>query len=281
MTKTKPPQGSGGVPDREVTTEPTAAALFLNAALNLARDGLPVLPLIPRGKRPRFHGSFKNATTDESIITAHWRRHRLDNVGVRPPRGVVVLDIDPRHGGDREMSRLVAENGPLPETWRTRTGSGGWHLWFRTGDIEVRSTLAPGIDLKTGRNGYVVAPPSTHPEGGQYVWHVWPGRRHRHPADAPEWLRAAVQPAPPPPRWTHTANGMNAHGEFTVHCLAARVSAAREGTRNRTLYGAVRDAWKQGDLDTYEPDLIAAAVSTGLTLPEVTAVIRSVRGGHR
>lgn len=256
-------------------------SVMLDAALNLARDGLPVLPLVPHGKRPRFKGSFKDASTDETIITAHWRRHRHDNVGVRPPRGVLVLDIDPRHGGDAELARLIAKHGPLPETWTTRTGSGGKHLWLTVGEIPMRSALAPGIDLKHGATGFVVAPPSVHPNGSQYVWHTWPGRRHPKPADAPEWLRTAVQPAPPP-RWTHTtANGMNAHGEFTVQCLTARVSAAREGTRNRVVYGAVKDAWKQGDLDAYEPDLIAAALSTGLTLPEVTAVIRSVRGGQR
>lgn len=253
---------------------------MLDAALRLAEAGLPVFGLLPRQKKPRFLGGFKNATTDTAALTAHWRRHRNDNVGVRPPRGVVVLDIDPRHGGDTELTRLLNRHGPLPETWTVRTGSGGHHLWFVVGDIPLRGALATGIDLKSGRNGYVVAPPSLHPSGSQYVWEVWPGRRNPRPAHAPHWLSIAVQPAPVP-RWTYTSNGMNGHGHYTIQCLVARIAAAREGTRNRIVYGAVKDAFRQGDLDTYEADLIAAALSTGLGFAEITAVVRSVRGGGR
>lgn len=254
------------------------SAEMLPAALALADAGLPVFPLVPRGKKPRFTGSFHDATIDRGVIEAHWRRHRHDNVGCAPPAGMVVVDVDLRDGGDTELARLVAERGPLPETWTAQTGSGGLHRWFNVGDVgEIRGKLCRGVDLKHGGTGYVVMPPSIHPCGGRYWWRRSP--RGRHPAAAPEWLREAVQ-RPTVDRWTHTVNGMNGRGEYTVQCLAARISAAREGNRNTTVFGALKDAARQGDLDVFEADLTAAAVATGLPVSEVEAILRSVRGGR-
>lgn len=253
---------------------------MLDGALALARDGLPVLGLWPESKRPRFMGAYKTATTDELAVTEHWRRYHRDNIGVRPPEGMVVLDIDPRSSGDRELERLLWEHGPLPETWTVRTGSGGKHYWFTVGDIPLRSTLARGIDLKSGRNGFVVVPPSIHPDGGQYLWEVRLSRRCPQPAPAPDWLKQAVQQPDPMIRWTQTANGMNGHGEYTVQCLVARINQAREGRRNTVFYGAVKDAHRQGDLAAYEADLAAAALAVGLEPSEVASTLRSVgRGG--
>jgi Bifunctional DNA primase/polymerase, N-terminal len=257
----------------------TADYAMLNAALDLARMGLPVFPLVPQGKKPRFEGSFHNATTDPTEITAHWRRHRHDNIGTRPPAGVIVLDVDPRHGGDIELACLTAEYGPLPETWTTQTGSKGLHYWLDLGGSigAMRGTLCKGVDIKHHDNGYVVVPPSLHPCGQRYWWRKSP--RGSRPTPAPPWLRMAVQ-RPNPDRWAHTVNGMNGHGEYTLQCLVARISAAREGNRNKTLYGALKDAQKQNDLNAFEADLVCAAVGTGLDIHEVEATLRSVRGSR-
>jgi hypothetical protein len=251
--------------------------LLLNGGLDLARIGLPVFPLVPHGKEPRFKGSFHNATTNPTEITAHWRRHRNDNIGVRPPEGVVVLDVDPRHGGDVELACLTAKYGPLPATWLPRTGSGGWHYWFTTTATSgIRGTLRTGIDIKHHGSGYLVVPPSVHPCGDRYWWQRSP--RGPTPTAAPPWLESGIR-RPIGDRWAHTVDGMNGHGEYTLQCLVARISAAREGSRNRTLYGALKDAQRQGDLDVFEPDLAAAAVGIGLDHREVEATLRSVRGG--
>jgi hypothetical protein len=255
----------------------TADYTMLNAALDLARAGLPVFPLVPQGKEPRFKGSFKDATTDQTAITAHWRRHRRDNVGVRPPAGMVVLDIDPRHNGDVELACLTVEYGPLPETWTARTGSGGWHYWYSTAvTTGIRGHLRAGIDIKHHGSGYLVAPPSVHPCGDRYWWQRSP--RGPKPTAAPRWLETGIR-RPIADRWTYTAEGMNGHGDYTLQCLVARISAAREGNRNRTLYGALKDALRQGDLDAFEADLVSAAVAVGLDMSEVDSTVRSVRGG--
>jgi hypothetical protein len=150
------------------------------------------------------------------------------------------------------------------------------HYWLTVGEVDrIRGKLCRGIDLKHGGTGFVVCPPSVHPNGGLYWWARSP--RREQPALAPDWLRAAVRP-PEMPRWTYTVNGMNGRGEYTSQCLVARISAAREGTRNRTLYGALKDALRQGDLDAFEPDLAAAAIAVGLPAREVESTLRSVRG---
>jgi hypothetical protein len=240
-------------------------------AAELAAIGLPVLPLLPRTKRPRFDGGYKIATCDQKIIAAHWRRYREDNVGVRPPRGVGVLDVDLRNGGEESLRALTRRHGAIPKTWVTRTGSGGWHYWLTVGDMPVRSRLGAGIDVKHGGNGFVVAPPSVHPCGGVYVWQIPPLGR---PALAPWWLRCALAA---PVYSAPLIDGGRGHGPFCLAALVGRIHAAPEGRRNTTLYGAARDAAKQGDLDAFAEALVCAAVARGLPPVEAEATIRSAR----
>ena len=57
-----------------------------------------------------------------------------------------------------------------------------------------------------------------------------------------------------------------------------RINSATEGRRNITVYGAMRDAAADGNLDAYEYDLVAAALGIGLPDAEVAAIVSSVRG---
>jgi len=80
--------------------------------------------------------------------------------------GLVVADIDPAKGGMASLADLV-ERGMCPPTRFLRTGSGGWHLYYRHPGhhLQIPSTnskIAPGIDIKAD-GGYVAAPPSVHP----------------------------------------------------------------------------------------------------------------------
>lgn len=238
-------------------------------ALGLAAAYLAVLPLLPRDKRPRFCGSFHNATCDPEWIDQHWYYHPRDNVGIRPPWGMAVLDVDGRHGGWTSLSRLRAEHGPLPETWSVRTGSGGRHLWFVVGEMELRGHLAPGIDIKHGENGYVVAPRSVHPNGVVYQWLSPP---LGEPATAPTWLRERLR-APVYDRsdYEPRADVGTGHGPYSLACLLGRITSAVEGRRHVVVYGAFKDAAAQGDLDIFEADLTAAALAIGLPRSRSTA----------
>jgi hypothetical protein len=102
--------------------------------------------------------------------------------------GVWVLDIDPDTGGLDTLARLEQAHGPLPATWRSRTGTGGEHVFFAAKDDSVRnsaSQVEQGLDVR-GAGGYVVLPPTMHRAGRRYEWITPPGRTP--PASAPPWL---------------------------------------------------------------------------------------------
>jgi hypothetical protein len=150
-----------------------SAAGILDAALELAAAGWRVFPL--RGKAPAIAkeaggNGVLDATTDPATITAWWTgRYRRCNIGARVPDPLVVIDIDPRHGGHLTLAELEDEHGPLPETLTVLSGrgDGGRHLHYRRphGPLSA-SRLGAGIDVKTSA-GYCVVPPSTHPDTGQ------------------------------------------------------------------------------------------------------------------
>jgi hypothetical protein len=123
------------------------------------------------GKHPRTRRGVKDATTDATTITGWWARWPDANIGVATGSGLVVIDIDPAHGGDKSFSAAVARLGDLGPTRMCRTGSGGRHLYYSTGTRIPCSQgrLGPGIDVR-GEDGYVVAPPSLHISGRRYVW---------------------------------------------------------------------------------------------------------------
>ena len=142
----------------------TAANPLLLAALAYAKRGWPVLPCRPRDKRPVTKHGFKDATTDRGAIVQAWATNSEANVGIATGvvSGLVVLDIDPRNGGDKNLAELERVHGPLPETVSVATGGGGRHLYFATSAASVPSgDLADGVEVK-GDGRYVIAPPSTH-----------------------------------------------------------------------------------------------------------------------
>jgi hypothetical protein len=116
-----------------------------------------------------------DATTDASVIEGWFTVWRDAGVAIRTGDGVVVVDIDPRHGGHTTLAMLQEEYGELPPTATVTTGGGGRHFYF-VGDARC-GVLGRGVDLK-GRGGYVVAPPSPG-----YEW------AHEGPlAELPAWV---------------------------------------------------------------------------------------------
>lgn len=109
------------------------------------------------------------------------------NVGILTGDGFVVVDIDPRSGGDETWARLVAANGEAVATVESKTGGFGRHLYFRHHGPVVGS-LGPGVDVKA-TGGQVVEYPSVHPEtGNQYEWVTGKDPRDATICDAPGWL---------------------------------------------------------------------------------------------
>lgn len=159
----------------------------------------------------------QHATPDE--ITHWWRGWPQANVGVVTGRvsGIVVLDVDPRAGGDEALRDLEAQYGPLPETPEVLTGGGGRHIYMAYPDGGGASAvLAPGLELKAD-GSLVVAPPSIHASGRQYEWevHHWP---HRLPlAPVPDWVLALARRSGgqgrPPEAWREHVRRTYPEGE--------------------------------------------------------------------
>lgn len=144
------------------------------AAVAYAEMGLAVIPLKPRDKVPWIKGGSTKATANVEQVRGHWLRHPEHNIGIvcgDVSDGLVAIDIDRK--GDVDGWDFVNEfemESPLPEAPMVRTGSGGNHLLMRfPGKVINRQNAELGIDIR-GHNGYVVAPPSIHPNGSAYEW---------------------------------------------------------------------------------------------------------------
>lgn len=144
-------------------------------ALRLANLGFHVLPLKKADKVPEgrlVKNGFKNASNNSTVVGQDWwGQFPSCNIGIATAAsGLLVIDIDPRNGGDPaafEQEHLAGITTPISESGRR---DGGRHYYFKAPGFPVKDApVAPGIDVKA--QGYVVAPPSIHPEtGNAYRW---------------------------------------------------------------------------------------------------------------
>jgi hypothetical protein len=172
-----------------------SSGLLMKAALDFGRLGWSVIPIESRGKRPLVRWQVYQHRRPAPTEINDWFRHWPDaNIAVVTGvvSGVVVLDIDPRHGGDSSFQELERQHGPVTETVETRTGGGGRHLYFtHPGEIlHNRVGIATGIDLRAD-GGYIVAPPSVHGSGEPYRWERSPDVCGL--ASLPGWLSESSQ----------------------------------------------------------------------------------------
>ena len=199
------------------------------------------------GKHPMTDHGFKDASVDEGMIRHWWEGEPDANIGVRTGEesGIVVIDVDPRHGGDVAFEALLAQHGPLPVTPRVRTGGGGWHIYFAHpgGGLRVgnRQDMVPGVDVR-GDGGYVLGAGSNHVLG-DYLLESGLGLHDVPLAPMPLWLldlilgnEAEPLPVPVPPTPTSPTQG----GE---QLAVLPEGALGKGQRHPTLFamaGAMR-----------------------------------------
>lgn len=169
------------------------------------------------GKHPILADWPRRATRDPATIAAWWQRWPLANVGVALGSGHVVLDVDPRHGGDEALADLEAAHEPLPPTPTVLTGGGGTHYHFVAPPDVPTVTLAPGLELKAA-GAQVVLPPSRS-AAGLYRWDAG-----AHIADLP---------LAPLPDWLLTLAHQARHRSGRLGELPA---AVRQGERNVLLF---------------------------------------------
>lgn len=237
----------------------------VHPAVELARQGWSVFPCHETGKKakaPRTPHGHKDATTDPDTIRSWWTTWPNALIGAPVPGHLLVIDIDPRHGGSMDALEIVT--GPLPETLTTVSGrgDGGQHLYFFKPAGTLTSTALPaGVDLKVGGKGYCILPPSRHPStGNPYLWKTAPIAHL--PVKAIDALRTT-------PRTRTCAPVTRQPGG-----LVNTVRTAPIGQRNELLFWASCRTFESGNTQLLS-DLLSAAIDAGLTETEATRTIAS------
>lgn len=273
---------------------------FLKEALRLAGLGYPVFPLAPRSKIPLkrpalgLTSGFKDASTNPEVITRWFTALPNANLAVAPPRGTLVLDFDLPDA----LAPFLSDYPELNTAPRSRTGSGGWHLWLRSPpDIQATTRIIPelALDLRTGGRSYLVAPPSVHPKtGNRWRWivpltspptalPVLPPRllsrlqRYRDYDD----LIDTDSPPPariPPPADDSLRSRQRKYAQKELDSRCREMAATQPGSRHQQLFrhAVALTGWYRAGALEYEEiltNLLDAATSTGLSEREARNTI--------
>jgi hypothetical protein len=217
------------------------------------RHRLALLPICPAqkgqldtGKAPLTPNGYKDASSSRWAIYHFFKNAPQANIAVATGEAskVLVLDIDPRHGGDKTLAQLEKELGRLPSTWRSRTSRGGQHLFFRwPSDLKLTrdsagKLLGPGIDV-LGNASYAILPPSVHATGHVYRWRDKKAL-HQLPARLPRnWRQALVKPR------------SERRERQSIKAPTARDYVIKDGSRNDSLF-RLAASWRAGGADEAE-----------------------------
>ena len=180
---------------------------ILQWAFFFAEIGFSVVPTVEGEKRPGVPWEEYQRRRPDKIQLRMWLTGLYANCAIGAVTGAVsgnvfVLDADASPGkvGGESLDDLQMLHDDLPQTWTVKSGGGGRHLYFRA---------PPGMRIKTSKNelglhldvrgegGYIVLPPSLHPNGQAYDWVVGCDPRSCDIADAPAWLLVLVEDKEP------------------------------------------------------------------------------------
>lgn len=198
-----------------------------DAALDYLQRGWSVVALKPRGKFPLIRWEPFQYRLAEAVEVERWYDSWPEaNVGIVTGQvsGLVVLDVDPRHGGEDSLAEWARSDRCVPDTVAAATGGGGRHLYFRAPKVLLRNRvgLAPGVDLRAN-GGLIVAPPSIHPSGRRYAWSKRGAPADRDLAPMPDWL-------------VRLAAGDGGGGGHSLgHWRKLVTEGVAEGVRNNTI----------------------------------------------
>ena len=235
------------------------SALYAAAAMAYFDAGWSPLPLPAGQKSPPPKGyTGPDGRTPTRPDVGGWIAEQPDaNLGIRLPADVLGIDVDhygAKRGGDTIADAEAGLGVPLPATWIATSRPGtlsGIRLYRVPEGLSWVSGL-PAVDIIRHGHRYVVAWPSVHPEGRQYVWLSPDGSAADRPPTRdelaelpPAWVDYLSRPA------TSTADGAEVapeaiekalddmpKGKPCEHVLRAAGKAAAGGNR----YDGHRDA---------------------------------------
>ncbi|MHB1845348.1 MAG: bifunctional DNA primase/polymerase [Deltaproteobacteria bacterium] len=231
------------------------------------------------GKHPMTRYGVKDSSGQADQLERWWSEWPEANVGVATgaQSNLVVLDIDPRHGGDDSLLELEKEFGKLPATPTSLTGGGGQHFLFLHpgGGRRVASATAvrPGVDIRADGT-LIVAPPSRHASGSDYHWDGG-----FHPEDCPLAI---------PPSWVVAPSTPGARGvaaRRTVSFWRQKTSEPIvEGSRNEAIAQLSGHLLRRGVDPFVALDLLRALNQTRCRPPlsddEIQRTVNSIAGNE-
>jgi P4 family phage/plasmid primase-like protien len=229
-----------------------------------ARQGWAVFPLAGKVPAIKSGRGCLDATSDASQVAQWWQEYPNAGIGLAcgAVSGVWVLDIDTKAparrvgedsttDGESALLELEMLHGALPPTLMSITGSGGRHyFWRMPAGVDVRNAqglrtptgIRSGIDVR-GTGGYVVLPPSRHPNGQTYCWAEVADQL----AEAPGWLleivtgsKAPARTAAPVVQPAPSGDRRRRYGDKVLQGAVDRIALAAEGSRHGEILRAAR-----------------------------------------
>lgn len=237
----------------------------LEHALEYLKAGLCVLPVHPFSKRPCMSNWQKYITQrpTEEEVTKWFTALSGVGIGVVTGKisGLVVLDIDTRY--EENVEALFDK---YPTNLIARSGSGGYHLYYRYPDkvnhIPNAVNIIEGVDLRAD-GGFIVLPPTVHASGKAYEWIRYEGM-----LDFPiELLQQPKQSAPNQGKW-----------------LSEALRGVRSGERNNTAARLAGYFFSKGlNADVIEHILFEWNQRNDPPLPnnELSTTIKSIQRNHQ
>jgi hypothetical protein len=256
--------------------------------------GWSVVPAAVEGKRALVSWKrWQTQAPDLELIDRWWRKWPMANIAVITGRlsGVVVVDLDLRHGAETSLAILEAEAGDLPWQAVVETPGGGWHVYLqhpRFGVPNSAGRVGAGVDIR-GDRGLALLPPSRR----QLVSYRWAVGGPEAIPPMPNGWRKLLRPTPP--KRVHAPHGNRAeswepggrHHEARLAGLLQAVRAApgpsgnQPGQRNTTLYWAARrlaEMIGEGAPAVWAGELVRAGVDAGLDQREAQETVASGLG---
>ena len=104
---------------------------LLKSALSLAANEIYVLP-VKTDKTPFIKNWQNDASKNPKVINEWWSEWPTANIGIHTGKSkLVVIDIDPRNGGDKSFNHLIETYGKeWLSKFKVNTGGGGTHFYY-------------------------------------------------------------------------------------------------------------------------------------------------------
>ena len=238
------------------------------------------------GKHPNKRWTaYQHAAPTEQEVASWWDRKPNSNIAIVTGKisKLVIVDIDPRHGGDVTWENIKQEFD-VPETLTAISANGGQHIYFEhPGDREVQGivNVDTGIDIRADGN-IIIAPPSknyTRDRDGQwkpteYYW--WDGGPSETPiAPMPAFIETHLI-AQSKSRGNHeTRKGTN-----WISIIEDDDAVCREGARNNTM-ASIAGHFASQNYDHAKIESMCFGINTQKFRPpldekEVTQIVNSI-----